>query len=427
MNYSALTLNLSLILAANGILGCGAEMRKPTTREIAPPTNARMTTILVRLNEVGELEQLESAPIDGYRLTIKRLDPSCSDFIDIDETREWFRGQIVRTADSSCSLTLGLQLGTLANDKKGLKSVYFQNFSDSEPGHSISRTDLEGDKSLKLSLRLMLTDAGWDAGYGDILLGQSSDIASTDSLQTIPGTPPSTPQRGGWIDIGVEIDSPPSSTQPDPELVVYKAEQRRGTVHPTYWMHESHNLTITDSSRTTPKPYDYADLWLAHVLTTVFDQLSKPPFNIAGAAHMGIYNYRRISGSSNLSRHAHALAIDLSEFHLKDGTKITVENDWKSGPHMQLLRSIRNLLCKNFDVVLSPDYNRDHYNHFHVDLDPKNRATNEPSNPTWANLEEKPSALLFDADLGLYISAGSLEEESAGHSFLTTTSERTCR
>jgi hypothetical protein len=208
---------------------------------------------------------------------------------------------------------------------------------------------------------------------------------------------------------------------------VYKAELKRGTVHPTYWMHDSNDLIVTKQGSNTPNPYDYADLWLAQQLTVAFALLEKAPFSLKGVSHLGIYNYRKIAGSANLSRHSHALAIDLSGFTLANGTKITVEHDWKSGANSKILHDIRNMLCKHFDVVLSPDYNKAHYNHFHIDLNPKNRDGHEAKNPVWQDLEDKPSRALFAADPEEE-TADDLpeEEESDGHSYLTS-SGSTCR
>jgi hypothetical protein len=103
--------------------------------------------------------------------------------------------------------------------------------------------------------------------------------------------------------------------------------------------------------------------------------------------HLGIYNYRCIAGTDpcELSQHAHATAIDLHEFRDQDGTTYNVELDWivdfefiatcsafLLGPKNAWLHE---LVCEwdrlnVFNVILTPNYNRDHRNHFHVDLTP---------------------------------------------------------
>lgn len=84
---------------------------------------------------------------------------------------------------------------------------------------------------------------------------------------------------------------------------------------------------------------------------------------------MGSYSCRRIAGSSRLSQHAHANAIDVSGFVLNDGRRISVEGHWKSGGNKRkFFAAIHNSACKRFGTVLSPNYNAAHRDHFHFDM-----------------------------------------------------------
>ena len=77
--------------------------------------------------------------------------------------------------------------------------------------------------------------------------------------------------------------------------------------------------------------------------------------------------YNRESGA--LSRHASADALDIAGFRLADGRTISVLKDWpKQNQDAEFLRQLRNGACESFSVVLSPDYNAAHRNHFHVDV-----------------------------------------------------------
>ncbi|WPZ32273.1 extensin family protein [Thalassobaculum sp. OXR-137] len=88
--------------------------------------------------------------------------------------------------------------------------------------------------------------------------------------------------------------------------------------------------------------------------------------------HMGTYSCRRRrGGSSNRpSEHATANAIDIGGFRLEDGRRITVLGDWSQGTTAEraFLRDIRDAACGLFQVVLSPDYNAAHRDHFHLDM-----------------------------------------------------------
>jgi hypothetical protein len=88
--------------------------------------------------------------------------------------------------------------------------------------------------------------------------------------------------------------------------------------------------------------------------------------------HLGAYSCRVDSGRHDrLSEHAYGLAIDISGFRLSDGSSVNVERDWsRPGPKGEFLRHIARAACSYFSVVLTPDSNRDHYNHFHLDLGP---------------------------------------------------------
>jgi hypothetical protein len=69
-----------------------------------------------------------------------------------------------------------------------------------------------------------------------------------------------------------------------------------------------------------------------------------------------------------MSEHATANAFDLAGFHLSNGRAISLKGDWKSGgPASAFLHDLRTRSCLLFNMVLSPDYNADHADHFHLD------------------------------------------------------------
>jgi hypothetical protein len=63
--------------------------------------------------------------------------------------------------------------------------------------------------------------------------------------------------------------------------------------------------------------------------------------------------------------------MDITAFILADGTRISVKNDWKTDSQSKkaaFRRDIHQGACQTFDVVLGPDYNADHADHFHFDM-----------------------------------------------------------
>lgn len=85
---------------------------------------------------------------------------------------------------------------------------------------------------------------------------------------------------------------------------------------------------------------------------------------------MGSYNCRPVAGTSRMSAHSTANAIDVAAFVLADGRRISLREDWNGGPpeHRQFLRTVQDSACKRFGTVLGPAYNPAHADHFHFEL-----------------------------------------------------------
>jgi hypothetical protein len=94
--------------------------------------------------------------------------------------------------------------------------------------------------------------------------------------------------------------------------------------------------------------------------------------DVVRVTHFGTYACRNINhqAGGRRSEHATANAIDLAGFVLANGQQITVKGDWSGGDRRReaFLRALRDGACRFFDVVLSPDYNEAHHNHFHFDM-----------------------------------------------------------
>ena len=94
--------------------------------------------------------------------------------------------------------------------------------------------------------------------------------------------------------------------------------------------------------------------------------------------HLGTYNCRVIAGSDSISMHGYALAIDLQGFLLDDGTELTVLDDWEDGVADpvtfggQWLKDVATSMFDEgiYNIILTPEYNAAHDNHFHCDLTP---------------------------------------------------------
>ena len=93
---------------------------------------------------------------------------------------------------------------------------------------------------------------------------------------------------------------------------------------------------------------------------------------IAKVESFGTYSCRPVNGQSGnrLSEHGRSNAVDISGFILASGRRITVKADW-NGPDenaRNFLRAVHKAGCRRFDVVLGPDANALHQDHFHFDM-----------------------------------------------------------
>jgi hypothetical protein len=110
----------------------------------------------------------------------------------------------------------------------------------------------------------------------------------------------------------------------------------------------------------------------------VAQEVAKVVFHsrVRSIRQLGTYNCRRMAAYPTLvSEHSFANAIDVASFTLQNGRKVVVERDWvpldrpATTPEARFLRLVARRLYDEqvFSVVLTPSYNRDHRNHFHLD------------------------------------------------------------
>lgn len=86
---------------------------------------------------------------------------------------------------------------------------------------------------------------------------------------------------------------------------------------------------------------------------------------------IGAYSCRGMNGNpdAHISEHAFGNALDIAEFDLADGRRISVQYGWTGTPREQgFLHDVQLSACREFTTVLAPGANVYHYNHIHVDL-----------------------------------------------------------
>lgn len=107
--------------------------------------------------------------------------------------------------------------------------------------------------------------------------------------------------------------------------------------------------------------------------------------------HVSFYRKNaRIAGRGTPSQHSFGRAIDLSILVKRDGTRYDILKDWHGaigdkacGPEASPprqdtpgARELRTVACEAasrgiFHLILTPNFNHDHQNHLHIDIEPK--------------------------------------------------------
>ena len=89
---------------------------------------------------------------------------------------------------------------------------------------------------------------------------------------------------------------------------------------------------------------------------------------LSGIDHYSTYSCRR-RPSGGLSEHASGNAIDVARFHFTDGNMVSLNPDWRQGSAAtrHFLKAIAKASCAFFSVVLTPESDKAHFNHFHFD------------------------------------------------------------
>jgi hypothetical protein len=118
-------------------------------------------------------------------------------------------------------------------------------------------------------------------------------------------------------------------------------------------------------------------LWLEHDVQPLAREMLGQ--RVSSVQSIGTYACRNIVGSriwkDFRSQHALANAIDIGGFNLADGRRIGVARHWRgSGPEARFLRAVHGRACRYFRVVLGPDHNAAHHDHFHLDRGPFTRC-----------------------------------------------------
>ncbi len=78
---------------------------------------------------------------------------------------------------------------------------------------------------------------------------------------------------------------------------------------------------------------------------------------------------RNSQPGARLSEHAKANAVDIASFTLANGRIVAVKSGWRGpGDEQSFLRAAHRAGCARFNIVIGPDGDAFHQDHFHLDM-----------------------------------------------------------
>ena len=136
-------------------------------------------------------------------------------------------------------------------------------------------------------------------------------------------------------------------------------------------------MAAADSGRVLIKPVallrcpmiPQVDHWVVSVVQPAAHHIYGMPLVEISIA--GSYSCRPMNNVAGgmLSEHGHANAIDVAAFIFADGSRVSVKGGWHAGGRERaFLQAVHDGACGQFTTVLSPDYDANHRDHFHLDL-----------------------------------------------------------
>jgi hypothetical protein len=168
-----------------------------------------------------------------------------------------------------------------------------------------------------------------------------------------------------------------------------RVDEARGVLAPIRLSGPLHGVTFRTglpAAQRTTTPWEIIDCRLALALDDFAAQLAD--HDVVEVVHFSMYRPppAKWPDQKLASRHPGGLAIDAASFVKKDGTTLQVERDFHgrigaltcgrgAGPLPATPQSteLRAILCdaadaRLFNVMLTPDYNWPHRNHFHLEV-----------------------------------------------------------
>ena len=137
-------------------------------------------------------------------------------------------------------------------------------------------------------------------------------------------------------------------------------------VRDAWVVREVAGVRLSQSAIMSTRAVEALDTWVRRSAIPEIGRRGGGLVELRVAAHYACRNVNSRAGG-RLSEHAKGNAIDISAFVLRDGTRLTVLDDW-NGRDGRLMRRLHRSACGPFNTVIGPDGDRFHRDHFHFDV-----------------------------------------------------------
>jgi hypothetical protein len=293
---------------------------------------------------------------------------------------------IVLLGAAGCSVEIDAEIASLA-------------IVSPPPGSTIARDQLGSDGALVAPLAIEVESAGDiarvaialdEAPLGDVVDGRLAAEVTRTGAMTLTAIAFAADGRellSASIDVAV-IE--PEVADCKAWLDMYRLDYttgpaKQGVADPVTVKMPLNGVAYRYSTNTAPRETLYGDCALMHSLAQAAPIVRA--HDVTEIVDIGVYNYRCIDQSltppnCTLSQHAYAKAIDIAELVTGDGTRYSVLKDWVIDPSGGTCAAetegdkdafLHRVICELkaagvWNIVLTPNYNGAHRNHFHVDL-----------------------------------------------------------
>lgn len=131
-------------------------------------------------------------------------------------------------------------------------------------------------------------------------------------------------------------------------------------------LHEVAGVRLSQKPLLNCKTARALETWVRRGVKPEISKINERLESLRVVAHYTCRTRNNQSGGK-ISEHGKGNAIDIAAFRLRDGTEISVLKDWNEGQKGRALKAIHGSACGPFGVVLGPNSDAFHRDHFHLD------------------------------------------------------------